>query len=54
VSVQEEIISVIFIPFLIFMEGVKVHFLRRPVIDLLYQPRKIDEYGAFGGIRIGG
>jgi hypothetical protein len=30
-----------------------VHLVRWPLIGLLYQPRMIDEYGAFGGMRIG-
>jgi hypothetical protein len=30
-----------------------VHFVCRPLFGLLYQPWMIDEYGAFGGIRIG-
>jgi hypothetical protein len=31
-----------------------VHFVRRPLIGLLYQPRMIDdEYGTVGGMRIG-
>jgi hypothetical protein len=30
-----------------------VHFVRRPLIGLLYQPRMIDEYEGFGGMRTG-
>jgi hypothetical protein len=30
----------------------RVHLVRRPQIGLLYQPRMIDEYVAFGGMRI--
>jgi hypothetical protein len=30
-----------------------VHLVRRPLIVLLYQPRMVDEYGAFGGMKIG-
>jgi hypothetical protein len=30
-----------------------VHLVRRPLVGLLYQSRMIDEYGAFGGMRIG-
>jgi hypothetical protein len=30
-----------------------VHLVRRPLIGLLYQPRMIDEYWVFGGIKIG-
>jgi hypothetical protein len=25
-----------------------VHLVRRPLVGLLYQPRMLDEYGAFG------
>jgi hypothetical protein len=27
--------------------------VRRPLIGLFYQPRMVDEYGAFGGLSIG-
>jgi hypothetical protein len=30
-----------------------VHSVRRPLMVLMYQPRMIDEYGAFGGMRVG-
>jgi hypothetical protein len=36
------------------MWGEAVHLVRRPIIDLLCQPRMIDdESGAVGGMRIG-
>jgi hypothetical protein len=28
------------------------HFVRRPLVGPFYQPRMIDEYGEFSGIRI--
>jgi hypothetical protein len=31
----------------------RVHLVRRPLIGLFYQPRMIDKYGSFGGIRSG-
>jgi hypothetical protein len=33
--------------------GETVHLVHWPPTGLLYQPQMIDEYGAFGGIRIG-
>jgi hypothetical protein len=33
--------------------GETVYMVRRPLIGLLHQPRMIDEYGAFGEMRIG-
>lgn len=30
-----------------------VHLVHQPVIGLLYQPRMLDEYGEFGGMRTG-
>jgi hypothetical protein len=30
-----------------------VHLVRRPLFGLMYQPRMMDKYGAFGGMRIG-
>jgi hypothetical protein len=33
--------------------GETVHLVRRPLNGLLYQPRVIDEYGAFGRMRTG-
>jgi hypothetical protein len=33
--------------------GETVHSVRRPLVSLLYQPGMINEYGAFGGMRIG-
>jgi hypothetical protein len=29
-----------------------VQLVQQPLTDLLYQPQMIDEYGAFGGMRI--
>jgi hypothetical protein len=50
-SINPALIQILFFLFLEIGRD-SVHLVRRPLIGLLYQPRMIDQHGAFGGMNI--